>query len=896
MIKLSFVAVLIFFSFIAVDAQKKSIPLEESMLASWPWRLIGPSMPAGRAWRVVGVPSDPKTLYVTTAGGGLWKTINNGTTFQQLFTHQSSVSTSEVAVARSNPDIVWVGTGEAANTRANSIGDGIYKSMDGGKTWKHMGLRNSQMIGGIVIHPENPDIVYVTSMGHLWGANEERGVYKTVNGGKNWQKVLYVDETTGFSTIKMDPNNPQVLFTAAWQRFRYGGGDMDEAGPNSGIYKSVDGGNTWKELTVGLPTDDMGKIELAIAYNNSEIIYAAILTGEPGHGSRTSNQGGVFKSEDGGESWKRVNNTMTSYYYDHIYVDPANDNIVWMPVFKLVRSTDGGNTFDEVNMRHVHNDLHSMWIDPNDTDHIAVSGDGGVSITYDGARTWQQTVLPIGQFYEVSVDNQQPYHVIGGMQDTGHWLAPSRTYDEEGLTMLDWSKLRFNGDGMASATDPRDPNIIYLVQQFGNCSRLDLRTWDRTELKPDNTEELKLQGATHQIRYNWTPAFIQSIHDPDYVYLGSNYLFRINGKTGDFVVVSPDLSLQQDKVLSGVNDGYHSYGSIFSLAESPLDNQVLWVGADDGPLWLSKNKGGNWQRVDTSIKDNEAKLGVVAEIEVSKFDKETAYVVYDGHARDDMRPHVFKTENNGKSWQDISNNLPEFGPAYVIREDPLNPDVLYLGTEFGVYISINQGKTWVKLQNNLPTAAVRTLAIQARDGDLIAGTFGSAIWVTDIAPFAEMTSANLNKAAFLFKVKPAIKFKQRVSYGNTIEELNGDMFFRAENPPTGTFITYYIKERLPAPDSARLIIRDKSGKLVRTLRGSGDAGLHRVLWNLKDDIAEASTKTRDRNITPSEFAYAQLVPEGVYSISLEVGSYKQKTKIKVISEPQPVLPQAHIRK
>ena len=851
-------------------------------------------MPAGRAWRVVGVPSDPKTMYVTTAGGGIWKTVNNGTTFEQIFTHQSSVSTSEVAIAASNTDIVWVGTGEAANTRANSIGDGVYKSLDGGKTWQHMGLKDSQMVGGIIIHPQNPDIVIVTAMGHLWGANMERGIFKTKDGGKTWQKVLFIDETTGFSAIKMDPKNPDIIYASAWQRFRYGGGDMDEAGPNSGIYKSTDGGDTWTKLSTGLPTDDMGKIELAVAYNNTSIVYAGILTGEPGRGGRTSKQGGVFRSDDGGASWLRVNESMTNYYYDHIYVDPTNDETVWMPVFKLARSLDGGKTFAEVNMRHVHNDLHSMWIDPNDTDHIAVSGDGGVSITYDGAKTWQQTVLPIGQFYEVSVDNQQPYHVIGGMQDTGHWLAPNRTYDEEGLTALDWSKLRFNGDGMASATDPRDPNIIYLVQQFGNCSRLDLRTWDRTELKPADAEELKQKGATNKIRYNWTPAFIQSMHEPDYVYLGSNYLFRINGESGDYEVISPDLSLQQNRGPKGIEDGYHSYGTIYSVAESTFDDQVLWAGADDGPLWISKNSGGDWQRVDTSIKEKEAKLGVVAEIEPSKFTKETVYVVYDGHARDDMQPHVYKTENNGKSWTNISSNLPEFGPAYVIREDPLNPDVLYVGTEFGVFVSINQGEEWVKLQNNLPTAAVRSMVIQPRDGDLIAGTFGSAIWVTDIAPFAEMTNTNLNKSAHLFKVKPAIKFKQRVSFGNTIEELNGDMFFRAKNPAVGTVITYYIKESLPG--ASKLIISDKAGNVVRTMAGSMQAGIHRLVWDLKDNAMATSTATRDRSMTPSEFAATQLVPAGDYSISISAGEYSQNTEIKVIMEPQSENPQAHIRK
>lgn len=880
----AFLLTLLLLTDLAVAQLKKEGNLTQSMLSEWSWRLVGPSMPAGRAWRVVGVASNPKIMYVTTAGGGLWKTDNNGTTFRQLFSHESSVSTSEVAIASANSDIVWLGTGEAANTRANSIGDGVYKSTDGGETWSHVGFRDSQMIGGIVIDPMNSDVVIVSVMGHLWGPNKERGVYKTTDGGKTWRQVLFVDETTGFSAIKMDPKNPNILYTAAWQRTRFGGGDMDEAGPNSGIYKSADGGETWKKLTAGLPTADMGKIELAVAYHNTNIIYAAILTGEPGRGGRTSDQGGIFRSDDGGESWVRVNNNMTSYYYDHIYVDPADDETVWMPVFKLLRSKDGGKTFIEVNMRHVHNDLHSMWIDPNDTNHLAVSGDGGVSISYDGANTWQQTVLPIGQFYEVSVDNQQPYHIIGGMQDTGHWLGPHRTYDEEGITMLDWSKLRFNGDGMASATDPRDPNIVYIVQQFGNCSRLDLRTWDRTELKPDDPEALIKKGATHPIRYNWTPAFLLSRHNPDNVYLGSNYLFRINGETGDYDIISPDLSRQQDRSFSGIKDGYHSYGTIFSVAESEMNDKILWAGADDGPLWLSKDAGVSWERVDTSIKDKEAVLGVVAEITPSKFVEERVYVAYDGHARDDMRPHIFRTNNNGKSWEDITGDLPEFGSTYVIKEDPVNPQVLYVGTEFGLFVSVNAGKNWLKLQNNLPTAAIRTMAIQERDGDLVVGTFGSAIWVTDIAPFGEMTEENLARESYLFNCKPAIKYKTRVSYGNTIEELNGDMFFRAENPPVGTFITYYLKD--DSHENVELLIKDAKGKIIRRLAGDGHRGIHRVLWDLEDDLTANQEKGRPRGITPSEYYYANLVQPGSYSVTIRTNHGELTKPISVVKESQ----------
>ena len=419
----------------------------------------------------------------------------------------------------------------------------------------------------------------------------------------------------------------------------------------------------------------MGKIHIAIARGNPELVYANILTGESVRPGRTSSQGGLFRSEDAGASWVRVNDRQTSYYYDRVYVDPNDDETVWMPVFELNVSRDGGRTFEEVNMRHVHNDLHSMWIDPNDSDHIVVSGDGGVSITYDGSKTWQQTVLPIGQFYETAVDNADPYHVFGGMQDTGHWRAPVRTYDEEGITAHDWIKLRYTGDGMGIAADPRDENIIHMVQQVGNTSRLDLRTWDRIELQPRDADALRARGATHDQRWDWSPAFTLSRHDPDYVYVGGNYLFRIHAASAQWELISPDLTRQQNTEPRGATDGYHRYGALFSVAESPIAAEMLWAGADDGPLWVTTNGGRDWTRVDINI--DGPNLGsppyppsrsapiadlpgmlplgnwptpcVVAEIEPSHFDKRTAYIAYDCHKLDDEAPYLFKTTDTGAS-------------------------------------------------------------------------------------------------------------------------------------------------------------------------------------------------------------------------------------------------------
>ncbi len=871
------------------QAQSNSIQFNSNLLSEFKWRLIGPSSPAGRVWQVVGDENDPKTFYVCTAGGGLWKSTDNGTTLLPIFDNQTSASTGAVAIARANSNLVWVGTGEPANTRANSWGDGVYKSLDGGKTWSHKGLEESRQISAIVIHPTKPDTVYVAAMGYEWGRNSERGIFKTVDGGKNWSKVLFINDTTGFIDLQADPKNPDVLYAAAWQRFRFGGGDMAESGPESGLYKTIDGGKKWIRLTNGLPKEEMGKITVAVARNNSNIVYAAILTGEPAlAGKRTVDTGGVFRSTDGGKSWQRMNPTMTSYYYDRINVDPGDDNRIWMPVFDLMVSTDGGKTLVKSNIKHVHNDEHGIWIDPRDPQHLILGGDGGVNISYNRGATWQQAVLPIGQFYEVAVDNQDPYYVYGGMQDTGHWLGPSQTYDNEGITNHDWIKLRFNGDGMSIHPDEEDPNVIYMVQEFGNFSRLDLRTWDRKELLP-NADEAKKRGL-HPFRYDWTPPMIISQHDHEVLYLGSNYLFKFTKRGEKWEVVSPDLTAQQDKELKGSKkdySGYHSYGALFSIAESPLDSKVVWTGADDGPIYVTRNGGSTWTNVTENLPAGAPTYAVVGEIEASRFEKGTAYVAYDAHTREDHKPYLYVTNDYGKTWTDITGDLPHGGSSYVIREDPINPNLLFVGTEFGVYLTIDRGRHWVQLKNNLPTVGVRAMAIQARDHDLVVGTFGRAIWITDIAPFEQMSARVLEQPAHLFEVKPGTLFKTRYTYGATIEELNGDMFFRADNPPYGTTITYYLREN--AGQDVTLIIKDKSGKTVRSLTGPGTAGLHRVLWDLKraEKVTDDEAKRAGVETLSERDALGWVLP-GEYSVTLQLGAGSQKSEIIVRREQQGV--------
>ncbi|HEV7473713.1 MAG TPA: hypothetical protein VGN90_06680 [Pyrinomonadaceae bacterium] len=885
------------FAFLIGGAQVAAqTQLNSNLLSEFKWRLVGPSSPAGRVWQVVGDERNPKTFYVCTAGGGLWKSTDNGTTLIPVFENQTSASTGAVAIAPSNSDIVWVGTGEPANTRANSWGDGVYKSTDAGKTWMHMGLPDSRQIAAIVIHPTRPDIVYVAAMGYEWGRNSERGIFKTTDGGKSWNKILFINDTTGFIDLQADPKNPEVLYAAAWQRFRFGGGDMAESGPESGLYKTIDGGRKWTKLTNGLPAEDKSKITIAVARNNSRIVYAAILTGEPAPGGkRTIETGGIFRSIDGGKQWQRMNPTMTSYYYDRINVDPGDDNRIWMPVFDLMMSTDGGKTLVKANMKHVHNDQHGIWIDPKDPEHLIMGGDGGVNISYNRGATWHQAVLPIAQFYEVAVDTQDPYYVYGGMQDTGHWLGPSQTYDNEGITNHDWIKLRFNGDGMSIHADTEDPNVIYMVQEFGNFSRLDLRTWDRKELLPD-PDEAKKRGL-HPFRYDWTPPMIISQHDPHVLYLGSNYLFKFTNRGDKWEVISPDLTAQQDQTLKGNKSdytGYHSYGALFSIAESPLDSKVIWTGADDGPIYVTRNGGSSWTNVTENFPPGGPTYAVVGEIEASRFDKATAYVAYDAHMREDHKPYLYATNDYGKSWLSITGDLPPGGSSYVIREDPINPDLLFVGTESGVYLTIDRGRHWVQLKNNLPTVAVRAMAIQAREHELVLGTFGRAIWITDIGPIEQLNARVLAKPAHLFDVKPGTLFKTRYTYGATIEELNGDMFFRAENPPFGTAITYYLREA--AGHDVNLIIKDQNGKTVRSLTGPGAAGIQRVVWDLKrqDKVTDEDAK-RARVETLSERDALGWVAPGDYTVTLDFGGSSLKREINVRRE-QPGLKRVDVRK
>jgi photosystem II stability/assembly factor-like uncharacterized protein len=844
------------------SAQTSPAPLESQLLDPIRFRLIGPSAPSGRVWQVVGVPSQPKTFYVCTAQGGVWRTTNFGANLVPIFDEENAAS---------------CGSGEPAARQSNGVGYGIYQSTDGGKTWQSRGLETTEQIGAILVHPTDPRTVYVAVMGHLWGRNPERGVYVTRDSGRTWQRVLYVDEATGAIDLAIDPRDPNVIYASTWQRLRSGGAQMAESGPGSGIFKTSDGGDHWTRLSAGLPNEPVSKIEIEASPRTPGLLYAYILSGEPaGRGKRTSDAGGVFRTEDGGATWRRMSPKLSSRtYYTHIKLDPNDDRRLWIMDLELWRSDDSGASFVKHNMRHVHDDLHSLWIDPNDSENLVLAGDGGVSTSRDGGASWVQTVLPLAQFYEVDVDDQDPYWVYGGMQDTASWSGPSQTYDNEGITDYDWIKLRSEGDGMAIHPDPRDPNVIYLCQEDGNTARLDLRTWTRTELQP--TDEDAARMGLSPLRWDWSQPMIVSAADPDVLYLGSQYVFRClmgealpSGETRHTCdAVSSDLTAQQDKPFPGVYEGHHSYGALYSLAQSPIDRDVLWAGADDGPIHVSRDRGRTWTRVDTTLPPGSYRNGVVSKIEPSRTNAGTAYVTFDLHYLDDNRPYVFRTTDFGGSWTDVTHDLPRWGATYVIREDPHNARVLYVGTESGLFVSIDAGGHWVRFKGNLPHTAVRSLVLQPRERDLVVGTFGRSIWIVDVSVVEQMEEA-LRNERFLFTVEPAVAYNVRYTYGTGVEEINGDSFFRGENPPYGATISYYMRSASASP--VRLAITDASGSLLRTLAGSSEAGLHQVQWNLEPDDAEARLAAAgERAQTFSQRQRARRVSPGTYTVSLQAG-------------------------
>jgi len=815
---------------IALVAIAPSALLAQAPFDSLKFRNIGPATPSGRIDDFAVLESNPAVFYIASATGGLWKTVNMGTTFEPVFDAQGSSSIGDVAIAPTDANLVWVGTGENNNRQSSSWGDGVYKSTDGGKTWVNMGLRESKQIARILVDPVDHDVVYVAALGDLWKSGGERGIYKTTDGGLTWTRVLDGGADAGGTELVMDPSNNKVLYAALYQRRRTSWG-MNGGGPASGIWKSSDAGRTWTRLTKGIPEGPLGRIGIDVFRKNPSILFARI---------EHEKESGVYRSDDAGASWSKVSSTNPRpMYFSQIRIDPANENRIYVLGTMLHLSDDGGKTWNNNAARLIHVDFHAMWIDPNNPDHLMIGGDGGVGISHDRSRTyvWMNN-LPVGQFYHASYDMGTPYTICGGLQDNNTWCGPSAVRSQTGIANDDWFVVQ-GGDGFVGLIDPADRNIIYAESQEGFMSRIDRTTNERQTIRPEAAE------AEKSYRWNWDTPMQLSPHDPKTLYVGAHRIYRSKDRGLSWEAISPDLTLAMDRdtvELMGVkgkdikiarNDGVSTYGTLFTIAESRARAGVIWTGSDDGQVNVTRDAGATWTNVTKKL-SGAPKFSYVSKVEPSKFADATAYVTFDAHRTGDYGSYIYVTADYGDSWKSLVNDLPRGEVVRTITEDTKNADVLYLGTETGLWVSTNRGGHWERVKANLPTVPVYEITLQPRENDMILATHGRAIWVLDdLSPFQEFTRAQ-QADAYLFPVEPGVQWSLAE---DRMREFEGDRRFLGLNPAPGSAITWRLKTKA---DSARVVIRDAGGSVVREFKGDAmknrlGAGLNTVQWDLRVD-------------------------------------------------------------
>jgi photosystem II stability/assembly factor-like uncharacterized protein len=792
------------------------------------FRSIGPATPSGRIDDFAILARNPNVFYIATATGGLWKTINGGITLEPVFDQAGpSSSIGAVAIAADDPNLVWVGTGENNNRQSSSWGDGLYQSTDGGKTWKHAGLRDSKQIARIVVDPIDPDVVYVAALGDLWKSGGERGIYKTTDGGLSWTKVLDAGPDAGGTELIMDHTNNKVLYAATYQRRRATWG-FNGGGPNSGLWKSADAGRTWTKLTKGIPEGPLGRIGLDLFRANPNVLYARI---------EHATQSGIYRSDDAGSSWRKMGSSNPRpMYFAVIKVDPVNDLRVYVPGVQLLVSDDGGKTTRPMEEK-IHVDYHAMWINPADPDHLMIGGDGGVGISRDKGLKWMWLPhLPVGQFYHVGVDMQTPYTVCGGLQDNNTWCGPSQVRSNDGSGNDDWFVVQ-GGDGFVGLIDPTNHRIIYAESQDGNIVRIDRTTNERKSVRPEAGPEEK------PLRWNWDTPIMLSPHDPSILYAGANKLYQSTDRGHSWKAISGDLTLGMDRdtvELMGIkgkdikiakNDGVGAYGTLFTIAESKLKRGLLYTGSDDGQVHVSRDGGATWTNLTGKI-PGAPRHAYVSKVEPSKFAEGTVYVSYDGHRTGDYGTYLYASTDYGASFRPIIGNLPAGQVIRSVTEDHKNQDVLYLGTETGVFVSTDRGRGWVRLKANLPTVPVYEVTLHPRDNDMILATHGRAIWILDdLTPFQQFAMA-ATKDVHVFEIEPAT---HQVRAEDRMREFEGDMRFLGENPRVGAHVTYHLRTKA---DSARLVIKDASGATIRELKGDDfkdklGAGLNTIVWDLR---------------------------------------------------------------
>ena len=864
-------------------------------------RSIGPAFTSGRVVGLAVDPNNPSHYFVAAASGGVWKTLNGGTTWTPVFDREGSYSIGCIVLDPKNPLTVWVGTGENNSQRSVSYGNGVYRSDDGGKTWKNVGLKTSEHVGRIAIDPKDSNIVYVAAQGPLWGPGGERGLYKTTDGGKTWKQILKISENTGVTDVVIDPQNPETLYAAAYQRRRHMWTLID-GGPESALYKSTDAGATWNKLRAGLPTTEMGRIGLAISPVDPNVIYAQV--------EAADRKGGIFRSNDRGGSWERRNEfDATAMYYSRIVADPKNvDRVYVMNVFLMV-SDDGGKTLRRLGEKSKHVDNHEIWIDPNNIDHYLVGCDGGVYESYDRGANWDfKRNLPVTQFYDVTVDNARPfYNVYGGAQDNFAFGGPSRTRNASGIVNSDWFVTQ-GGDGFRTQVDPEDPNTIYAELQNGNIIRYDKRTGERMGIQP------QVARGEDPLRWNWDSPFIISPHSRTRLYFAADKLFRSDDRGNSWQVVSGQLSRGLDRDRLAVmgkiwsvdavakNASTAFFGNASALAESPKKEGLIYIGTDDGLLQITEDGGKNWRRIEKPLDVPE--LAYVSRIVASNHEANTVYVAFENRQNADFKPYLLKSTDAGHNWTSIKGNLPANHPVWAIAEDHVNPNLLFVGTEFGLFFTVDGGQKWVQLKGGLPTIQVRDLAIQKRENDLVVGTFGRGIYILDnYTALRSLTPEMLKQDALLFPVKDALMYIQAQPIGGRGKSFQGESFYAAENPPFGATFTYYLKDALKTKKEKRqeaekdaskkgavlsipnrsdlsaeeeeeapaiiFTVTDANGHVVRRLTGPITAGIQRIAWDLRYPAASLPPPPNPETEDPfNEGPVGPLVMPGTYRVSV----------------------------
>ncbi|MFS4482156.1 glycosyl hydrolase [Hyunsoonleella sp. 2307UL5-6] len=878
-------------------------PLDNISIDGLKWRSIGPAFTSGRISDIAVNPNNPFEYYVASSAGGVWKTINSGVEYTPIFDGEGSYSIGCITMDPNNSNVIWVGTGENNNQRSVSYGDGIYKSLDGGKTWQNMGLKTSEHIGRIIVHPEDSNIVYVAAIGPLWNKGGERGLYKTTDGGKTWNAILTVDEHTGVNDIQMDPRNPDILYASTLQRrrhvFTYVGG-----GPGSGMHKSTDGGATWMAINSGLPKTELGRIGLAISPANPEIIYAIV--------EAADGKGGFFASTNRGASWEKRGKHITSgNYYQEIIADPVDENTIYSMDTWMSVSHDGGKTFNKVGEVTKHVDNHCMWIDPTNNKHWLVGCDGGMYETFDAAKSWDfKENIPITQFYKVAVDNDYPfYNIYGGTQDNFSIGGPSRVLTGHGITNADWF-ITNGGDGFESQVDPENPNIVYAQSQYGFLVRYDKKSGEKVGIQPTEREN------ENSYRFNWDAPLAVSKHATGRLYFAANKVFKSDDYGNSWQVISDDLTQQIDRntlkvfdrILSvdavAKNGSTSLYGTIVALSESPIDENLIAIGTDDGLIQITENGGTTWRAI-TNI-SGAPEQSYVNSVYLSKHDVNVMYVAFNHHKYGDFKPYIFKSSDKGKTWKSISSNLPEKGSIYAIEEDHVDKNLIFCGTEYGAFFSPNKGQRWKKLGAGLPTIAVRDIAIQERENDLVLGTFGRGFYILDdYSSLREIENEAPLQVAKIYPIRKALSWEKSLPLGLPGKAFQGDNFYSATNLGPEAMITYYfndtytsLKEKRTKEEKALIenrknvsypdydtlksekdeqapslvfTIKNSDGQVVKKVFKTPKKGLQRFHWNLRYTLQNPINLNTSKFYNPwSSKDEGTLVEPGTYTVEMAI--------------------------